>query len=157
MNAIPQGVRLGLDYGTVRVGWARSDYSGLIASPGGAIQNLEPTFLDEIAKIIADYLPCAIYIGNPTTLKGEDLKMSETAQTWAGELSKRFPHTPMRLVDERLSSSIAQSQLREAGRRPSREKGAIDAQAAAVLLQSALDFERLHGRFAGVPVVVPNP
>jgi putative Holliday junction resolvase len=157
VTAISQGVRLGLDYGTVRVGWARSDSSGLIASPGGAIENQEATFFDQIAEIIADYSPCAIYIGKPTNLKGEDAKMSETVQKWAGQLAKRFDETPMRMVDERLSSSIAQSQLRAAGRRPSREKGTIDAQAAAVLLQSALDFERLHGRFAGDLVIAPNP
>ena len=44
--------------------------------------------------------------------------------------------------DERFSTFDAESRMREAGRKPSREKGRSDAAAAAVILQSYLDSSR---------------
>ena len=44
--------------------------------------------------------------------------------------------------DERFSTFDAESRMRAAGRKPSREKGRSDAAAAAVILQSYLDSRR---------------
>jgi putative Holliday junction resolvase len=56
---------------------------------------------------------------------------------------------PVRLVDERLSTVEAARGMRAAGRDARSARSSIDAAAAAVLLQSALDSERNTGEPAG--------
>ena len=52
---------------------------------------------------------------------------------------------PVRLVDERLSTVQAQSELRAAGRSQKNQRGVVDQAAAVILLQHALDSERSQG------------
>ena len=49
---------------------------------------------------------------------------------------------PVRGWDERLSTEQAERRLREIGVKPSQEKGRVDAAAAAIILQSYLDFKK---------------
>jgi len=68
-----------------------------------------------------------------------------------GELSTRIgPGIPIRLVDERLSTSSAQRQARDDGRKVSKEN--IDQLAATIILENALHAEKLQGELAGKSV-----
>jgi putative Holliday junction resolvase len=56
--------------------------------------------------------------------------------------------TPIRFIDERLTTKTAQAQLHQAGRNAKNSKSLIDSQAAALILEFALASERA-GTFAG--------
>lgn len=153
MAEITKGARLGFDYGSVRIGVAKSDPSGSLATPLTTLLAGGLEVFEEIERLVRENEPGVIYVGKPTSLSGQDLAMSEAAGDFAGRIAALLPDLPVRLVDERLSSTTARTQLRQSGRL-SRDKGLIDAQAAAIVLQSALDFERLNERLAGA-VVTP--
>lgn len=152
MSGLPKGVRLAFDFGTKRIGVAASDASGSLASSVRALTNREPQVSSEVGTLIFEYDPCVVYVGNPVALSGQDSQMSESAKAFALTLVQQVTPGLVHLVDERFSSVVAQAQLREAGHQPSRDKGSIDTQAAIVLLQSALDYERQMGRWAGTLV-----
>jgi putative Holliday junction resolvase len=58
----------------------------------------------------------------------------------------------VRLVDERLSTVTAQSQLRDNGRTTRNSRSVVDQVAAVIILQTALDSERSAGTAPGVLV-----
>jgi putative Holliday junction resolvase len=64
-------------------------------------------------------------------------------------LAARLGPTPVRLVDERFSTVTASRGLRAAGKTSRAQRPVVDAAAAAVLLQAALDSERATGRPPG--------
>jgi len=49
---------------------------------------------------------------------------------------------PVRLLDERLSTVTAAARLRDSGKSARRQRTSIDAAAAVVILEEALDYER---------------
>jgi len=56
------------------------------------------------------------------------------------------------MIDERLSTVSASSQLKSAGKSPSRSRDIIDQIAATNILESALQYEKKRGAYAGQPL-----
>ncbi len=83
-------------------------------------------------------------VGLPLGLSGVDTASTEDARAFATELAE-LVDVPVRLVDERLSTVQAQSELRAAGRSQKNQRGVVDQAAAVILLQHALDSERSQG------------
>lgn len=139
------GVWLGVDVGTVRVGVARSDPSGILASPLVTLTRDETknSDLDELARLAGELGAVGIVVGLPRTLRGSEGKSSEMARKYADELAARIAPIPVEHVDERLTTVSAQRKLHQNGVRGSRRVRAIIDQAAAVeLLQHWLDMTR---------------
>ena len=80
-------------------------------------------------------------VGIPYTLGGEVGTGAKQAQRFIRALQKRTDLT-VYSMDERFTSLEAEGLLREAGRQPSREKGAVDEAAAALILERFLDREQ---------------
>ena len=76
-------------------------------------------------------------VGMPYSLDGGMGRGALQAQGFARALQKRTA-CPVYSVDERFTSLEAEGLLREAGRQPSREKGAVDEAAAVLILQRFL-------------------
>lgn len=148
---VAQGVRVGIDYGLVRIGVAASDQTALLATPYASLEADNPNIWGEITKLVNDLHPVVFYVGEPISLKGEATTMSNQANNWARELAQHVCEIPVRMLDERLTSSMAEAGMQITGQKPSKKKLKIDPNAAAVLLQGALDFERKHHRWAGRP------
>ena len=146
------GRRLGIDYGDVRIGLALSDPSGIIATPLSTITFTDsPEVLGEIAAIVQEYDIAVIYVGLPLHLSGVHGESSMKIRGFVGELSARIgPGIPIRLVDERLSTTSAQRQARDDGRKVSKEN--IDQLAATIILENALHAEKLQSELAGKSV-----
>jgi putative holliday junction resolvase len=139
------GVWLGVDVGTVRVGVARSDPAGILASPLVTLARDERTGtdLDELARLVADVGAAGVVVGLPRTLRGVEGKSSEMARKYADALAARIAPIPVEHVDERLTTVSAQRKLHQNGVRGSKKVRAIIDQAAAVeLLQQWLDMTR---------------
>ena len=73
------------------------------------------------------------------------------ARAYAAEVAARVAPVEVRLVDERLSTVEAARGLRSAGVGSKAARGVVDAAAAVVILQHALDSERATGIRPGEP------
>jgi putative Holliday junction resolvase len=93
-----------------------------------------------------------IVVGLPRGLSGKEGAAASAARKYAVAIARRVRPVPVRVVDERLSTVIAQRSLREAGVKGRRHRPVVDQVAAVVILQSALDAERASGREPGATV-----
>lgn len=150
-------MRLGIDVGAVRVGVARCDRWGLLATPVETVQRRpNGADLSRIAELVADCDVLEIVVGLPLSLSGEEGTASAAARKYAEAVARRVQPLPVRLVDERLTTVTAHRALRDAGVAGRRQRGVVDQAAAVVILQSALDAERASGQPPG-SIVVPGP
>jgi putative holliday junction resolvase len=150
---VRNGVRLGVDVGTVRVGLARSDPGGLLATPletvtrrGGAAAGAD---VARIAEVVTVCEAMEVVVGLPRSLSGDEGASARAARAYAVAIAHRVNPVPVRLVDERLSTVSAHQHLRAAGVKGRRQRPVVDQAAAVVILQSALDAERASGRPPG--------
>lgn len=150
-RSVRSGVRLAVDVGTVRVGVAVSDPAGLLATPVTVLRRdaRRGQDLDELAALVAEREPIEVLVGLPRSLSGNDGKAAEIARDYAARLAQRIAPVDVRLVDERLSTVQAERGLQAAGVRSKAARGVIDAAAAVVILQHALDAERATGTIPG--------
>ncbi|MFB9894116.1 Holliday junction resolvase RuvX [Planobispora takensis] len=148
------GTRLGVDVGSVRIGVARSDPSGLLATPVETVRRGKGD-LERIAQIAAEHEAIEIVVGLPTSLSGREGQAAELARAFAARVAARLDPVPVRLFDERLTTVTAQQSLRASGVRAKNQRDVVDQAAAVVLLQAALDAERATGAPPGRPAVPP--
>ena len=129
---------LALDVGDRRIGLALSDPTGLLASPLGAVER-GPSDVDDILRVVLDNGVTEIVVGLPLTLAGESGQQAGKVRRFVHELRSKTD-LAVTAVDERLSTVQAQRMLRESGSgRRGRDRGRLDAAAAAVILQAYLD------------------
>jgi putative holliday junction resolvase len=149
------GVRLAVDVGTVRIGVARSDPDGLLASPLATVAR-GCGDLDSLAGLVTSHDAVEIVVGLPTGLSGREGAAAANARAFAVALAGRLAPRPVRLVDERFTTLLAHDALRQGGRGARQRRTVVDKAAAALLLQGALDAERSTGRAAGELVAVAS-
>jgi putative holliday junction resolvase len=130
---------LGVDVGTVRVGLAVSDPSGLVATPLATIAGGEGV-ADRLAAVAAAEGCDIVVVGLPKALRGHDTDSTRMAREVAASLRARGLR--VELWDERLSSAEAERVLLGAGRRRAQRRDERDRVAAAILLQGWLDAQR---------------
>jgi putative Holliday junction resolvase len=148
-------VRLGVDVGKARVGIARSDPHGMMATPVETIaRDLPSGSVGRVVEIVNEFEAFEVIVGLPLNMLGERTLSTEDAVGFAEDLAAVLApqRVSVRLVDERLSTVSAQSQLRQAGKRTKQSKHIIDQAAAVVILQHALDIERARDEAAGTKV-----
>ncbi|HUC57724.1 MAG TPA: Holliday junction resolvase RuvX [Streptosporangiaceae bacterium] len=142
------GKRLAVDVGSVRIGVAACDPDGILATPIATVMRGTGD-LAEIARLGAERGVIEIVVGLPTGLSGKAGKAAADARAFASELASAVAPVGVRLVDERFTTTMAHSALRSAGSDSRQRRSTVDRAAAALLLQSALDSERLTGSPAG--------
>lgn len=138
-----QGVRIGVDVGTVRIGVARSDLHGVLASPVETVARGTGD-IARVLEIASDIDAMEVIVGLPLSLSGNRTASTRDAVAFAERLAGATK-LPVRLVDERLSTVSAQSALRGSGRSSRQSRPVIDQVAAVIIVQHALDFERTAG------------
>ena len=153
------GVRVAVDVGSVRVGVAVSDPAGTLALPISVLtrDGKRDSDMAELAAIVRERSAIEVLVGWPRSLSGAEGKAARLARDYAAGLATAVAPVPVRLVDERLSTVEAAGRLRGAGHDARSARAVIDAQAAVVVLETALEGERSSGRPAGEPVPVPTP
>lgn len=127
---------LGFDFGSKRIGVAFGQNSQLALASGVCeikARDGIPNW-DEIAELIKQYQPEVLLTGLPLNMDGTDSPMSLRARKFANRLHGRFG-LPSYVWDERLSSDEAKS-IKPSG---NYKKNAVDALAAALILQSWFD------------------
>ncbi len=147
------GVRIGVDVGSVRVGVAVCDPQGMLAAPVETVPRSEATRrgkdIARIATIVAERSAVEVIVGLPLAMSGGEGAAADAARAFALRLARRLAPVPVRLVDERLSTVSALAGLRAGGRSDRKSRPVVDAEAAAIVLQTALDTERGTGTPAG--------
>ena len=141
------GVRIGVDVGRARVGVARSDRDGLLATPVETMPRDSGT-IGALGVLIAELEPLEVVVGLPLSLSGADTASTTDARDFARALAVAAG-VPVRLIDERLTTVSAQRALHDAGRRAKGSRPVIDQVAAVIILQNALDSERMAARPPG--------
>ena len=159
----PQGVKLGVDVGTVRVGVAICDRDSILATPYKTLDRNAKKNSDVrvIAKLAEELGAVQVIVGLPRTMKGEEHASARMATDYAlllaAELSSRGLDVPVNLVDERLSSVTAHRSLHEAGMSSRDHRKVVDQVAAAGILQHAIDMQKARGADVGSRVTPPSP
>ncbi len=144
------GRRLAVDVGKVRVGLSISDYHGILASPLTNVSRLVDDI--ETAKAILTAVDgeelLEIYVGLPLTMSGTHSASTSDAIALAKALAS-VSETPVRMIDERLTTVSASAALRASGKNSKSGRGVIDQVAATEILEQALSFERNNSELAG--------
>ncbi len=142
------GVRLGIDAGAARIGVARSDRDGLLATPVETVTAGKDA-LGRLVELVRELQVFEIVVGLPLSLSGGEGAAAVAARDLAVRLAAAVPDVPVRLVDERLTTASATAALRGSGVPGRKQRAVIDQAAAVVILQAALDHERAAGRVPG--------
>jgi putative Holliday junction resolvase len=131
---------LALDHGTKRIGVAVSDETRTIALPQEYLP-AEPfaEFLERLKEILQEKQVDMMLIGLPRNMDGSYGPAAEKVQTFVGVLKTAIT-VPIKLWDERLTSTMANRAMIQGGVRRDKRKEKVDAMAAAILLQSYLDM-----------------
>lgn len=151
------GRRLAVDVGDARIGVASSDPDGLLATPVETVPGRDlPAAHRRLAELVAEYEPLEVVVGLPRSLNGREGPAASKVRAFAQETARRVLPIPVRLVDERLSTVTAAQGMRASGVSVRKGRSRIDQAAAVVILQSALETERVSGSPPGqcVEVVV---
>jgi putative Holliday junction resolvase len=147
------GVRVGVDVGKARIGVARTDFHGMLATPVETVARGQGD-VERILAIAVELDAMELVVGLPLSMAGTHTASTDDAVGFATRLA-RASATPVRMVDERLSTVSAQAALHASGRNTKNSRSVIDQVAAVIIVQHALDFERTAGTPPGV-VVDPN-
>lgn len=143
---------LGVDYGTKRIGLAISDGLGLTARPLEVVAR--PDLETALRRIIDQYPVAEVVVGLPTALGGHEGESATAARALGEEIGELLA-VPVRYVDERFTSRIAESVLLESGMKRRDRKETVDKVAAAIILQTFLDSKDDLGSSADSPGVEP--
>ena len=148
-----RGVRLALDLGGVRTGVARCDSSAVLTSPMAVWRAATADALTPLLKQALEAEEVLeIVVGLPTDLRGAESLAAVQVRETVKALAIAFPYVGFRLFDERLTTAAARKQLQSAGYTTRTDKSLIDAAAAAVLLEDALEAERRQGTPPGTVI-----
>lgn len=130
---------LAFDFGEKRIGVAVGDTTIGIAHPLTTIDAADKRRrYTSIAALINEWQPLQLVVGLPAHLDGVEHELSRLARKFARELGSRFG-LAVELVDERLTSAVAELSLGESGITPKKRKPFIDQVAAQHILQAYLD------------------
>ncbi len=131
---------LALDHGTKRIGVAVSDETKTIAQPLEYIP-AEPfaDFLARLKQLLAEKEIDLILLGLPRNMDGSFGPAAQKVEAFAAAL-KSAVTVPIKMWDERLTSTMANRILIQGRVRRDKRKEKVDKMAAAILLQSYLDM-----------------
>lgn len=130
---------IAVDYGSRRIGIAKSDPTGLIAS---ALTTIEVKSIRqavaEVVRLLREYKPRGLVIGYPLLKSGDRSKKCEEVDRFINKVIAEYPIDVFR-VDESYTSVEAADIIHAHGKRTGKDKRRIDRLAAVMILQRFLD------------------
>ena len=131
---------VGLDLGSKRIGVSICDERQLIATPFKTINKTNTNeLINELKVIIEEYNIGGIIVGNPINMDGSIGRSAQSVNDIASNISKSI-NIPVILWDERLSTVGAFKLSSQLDVNVSKRVESIDQNAAAFILQGAIDF-----------------
>ncbi|MFK4226128.1 Holliday junction resolvase RuvX [Streptomyces sp. NPDC019890] len=145
-----RGRRLALDVGDARIGVASCDPDGVLATPVETVPGRDvPAAHRRLKQLVEEYEPIEVVVGLPRSLSGGEGPAAVKIRAFAQEFARNVAPTPVRLVDERMTTVTASQGLRASGVKSKKGRSVIDQAAAVVILQNALESERASGEAPG--------
>jgi putative Holliday junction resolvase len=133
-----------IDHSKTRLGLAMSNKSFTIATPFKVIERKK--FLHDIKQIqtiVNDWQIAAILLGLPFNMDGTSGARVQSVKTFAMNLKEHIV-IPFLFWDERLSTYAAHEYMEEATLSKNKKRQMVDAHAATIILQNALDYWNLN-------------
>ena len=131
---------MGIDPGRRRIGIAISDNKKKISTPYTTLIKKDYSkFLLDIKKIVKENEITGIVIGNPLNMDGSSGRSAQSVKDTTENIEKNLD-IPICLWDERLSTVGAFNLSSQLDINVSKREKKIDENAAAFILQGALDF-----------------
>ena len=131
---------LGIDPGKKNIGFAICDENKKVATPLKILQKSKfEVLIKQINQIIKENNIKGIVIGNPINMDGSMSQSSQSATDFAKNLSKNIT-LPITMWDERLSSEATFKITKELGTNTTNRVNKLDKNAAAYILQEAIDY-----------------
>ncbi len=146
--APPAELILAFDYGERRIGVAVGNTGTRTATAVGVLPARGTPDWGAVTQCLREWAPGRLIVGLPYNMDGSDTVLTAACRGFAAELSRRFK-LPVELVDERLTSSAAMADLREARRSGARSRRVrredVDANAARLILETWLQQTTRRG------------
>jgi putative pre-16S rRNA nuclease len=149
---------LGLDLGERRIGVAISEVDGLTARPLVTLTRSRDAAADgaAITALMRAHSVTELIVGLPYEAAGQEGPQAVLTRAWTASVAAHLPAgTVLTFQDERLTSHLAEERLGpmkrgRSGGPPSRTqrdayRARVDREAAAIILQDALDTRRAPG------------
>ena len=129
---------LAFDYGTQNIGVASGQTITRSANPQAPLKAKDgiPDW-NQIEKLLKEWQPDLVLVGLPLNMDDTESELSARARKFANRLHGRFG-IKVEMVDERLSSFEAKSEVMERGGSRNYKKNPVDSIAARVILESWL-------------------
>ena len=132
-----------LDVGDVRIGVAKSDIMGILATPLEVIERRKVKAVKRIEEILIQENTKSLVIGIPKSLDGTEKRQAEKVREFIEKLNKSIEGLEIFEVDERLTTVSADRLLNETNKKGALEKRkVVDKVAAAIILQTFLDRKK---------------
>ena len=133
---------LGLDVGDVRIGVAKSDILGILATPLEVINRNDTDPVKRIKELLQQENTNGLVVGIPKSLDGTVKRQVEKVNEFIEELKKNIDNLEIITVDERYTTVEAEHYLRNYSKKIPRERRkVVDMVAASIILQKFLDMK----------------
>ena len=134
---------IALDIGDVRIGVAKSDIMGIVATPLEVINRKKVKSVQRIKELCEQENTKSLVVGIPKSLDGTEKRQAEKGREYIEKLKKNIEGLEIYEVDERLTTVSADRMLNEANKKGALEKRkVVDKIAAAIILQTFLDTKK---------------
>lgn len=134
---------LALDIGDTRIGVAKSDPMGIIASPLEVIDRKKVKAVFRIKDICREENCKTIVVGIPKSLDGSEKRQAEKTRDFMKKLEAKIEGLTFIEVDERFTTVSAHNMLTTMTNKNQKEqRKVVDKVAATIILQSFLDRKR---------------
>ena len=131
---------IGLDVGDVRIGVAKCDPLGILATALEVIDRTKTDPFERIKEILDDEGTKKVVVGMPKSLDGSKKRQVEKVEEFVEELKQNIPNIQVVFVDERYTTMEAEHYLKNYSKKNGKERRkVVDMVAAAIILQKYLD------------------
>lgn len=135
---------LAVDFGDARTGLACCDRTEYLASPIGVIQDrVFESVAQKVANAVEEYEAKMVVVGHPINMNGSEGPRAKRCEEFARRLEE-LVDVPVKLWDERGTTVSAHGFLNEMDARGKKRKEVVDELAAAIILESYLNYRQNH-------------
>ena len=131
---------IGLDVGDVRIGVAKCDPLGILATALEVIDRNVTDPIERIKEILSDEGTRKIVVGMPKSLDGTKNLQAEKVEKFISEMKEKIERIEFVAVDERYTTTEAEHYLKNYSKKNGKERRkVVDMVAASIILQKYLD------------------
>ena len=131
---------IGLDVGDVRIGVAKCDPLGILATALEVIDRNVTDPIERIKEILSDEGTRKIVVGMPKSLDGTKNIQAEKVEKFISEMKEKIERIEVITVDERYTTTEAEHYLKNYSKKNGKERiKVVDMVAASIILQKYLD------------------